>query len=53
MALAIDIDRCDTSNEMRHKLQPKKTKVKLYKVKVQGKAAIYKATKEVLPNLYY
>ena len=31
MALAIDvIDRRGPSNEMRHQLQPKKTKVRLY-----------------------
>ena len=31
MGLAIDvIDRRDPSNEMRHQLQPNKTKVKLY-----------------------
>ena len=29
--LAVDnIDRCGPSNEMRHQLQPKKTKVRLY-----------------------
>ena len=31
MALAINvIDRCGPSNEMRHQLQPKKTKVRQY-----------------------
>ena len=48
MTLAIDfIDRHGPSKEMRHQLQPKKTKV------IKAVLAVYIATKDVLSALYY
>ena len=45
MALAIDvIDKCSPSNKMRRKLQPKKTKVRLYN---KYYLAFYIAAKDV------
>ena len=49
MALAIHvIDRCDPGNEMRHRLQPNKTKHQDSAV-----LALYIAAKDVLATLHY
>ena len=46
MNLAVDvIDRCGSSDEMRHQLQPKKTK--------EDCISCYIAAKDVLPVLHY